>query len=828
MRRNAVARAILLWLYTEDDTYPVTEDFLALPESRIDGEQLEHDEFVRIIQWLDDRGLIDGPRVDQQRHPARLALTANGRLIAVEQDGWIQPEAVTTPATPHVSAVAEAFLRWLYQHDHEQPAPNRFLDDPLSEIGGHQVSETELVGAVELLEAQQLVDGLRSWGSRIPLRIKLTAAGLIRAVELDTPAKSPLPVEDTEAQPVVVFISYAWDSDDPSHGEAVRRLWTFLRSCGIDAQLDLDAAQQRQDWPLWMGQQIREADYVLVIASAAYRERAEGQSDPDVGRGVQWEARLIREAFYADQHELNRFIPVVLPGQSVDGVPEFLGPTTSTVYSVSDFTVEGAEQLLRLLTNQPDIVRPPLGVVPLLEPRPAPAPASVPPERLTAPDVQNVVTGNVSGFVIQAGSVGSVSAPGAFSSPGVQVGEGADPRTKRAFEDAFRRAGGADRLGRPTDKVFQEGPGFVQHFTGVGDGDAVICSIANEAAVAVAGPVWDDLSTLPGFPAQGMPLARTTAGTSALVGYIDAATRVVDLVGGTWGAGVLLRSTDTQPARWQPKSRLRREAGEAFRLPLAGPADLTIRAVATLPWQLDDDLEITGQTRRQMEAALPFTELSALTQTLNLWRGAEITAPQWERANGPDVRQTGQDARYDQTLSNPADGGMAVHAVARIMLPNALSQAITVDIEFQVNFAAWEAVLAAATEAAVASDLRITANQIVELWTAAWDAATVVVPGAVIAGPETAVLLAPPTVELQVKMDDQSVSEPRRLSDVVDLSVFGPPDGQPGSQGAATVTAPIGLARNERRAWAAKALTRMARAWGFLEADESDLDKAIR
>ncbi|QKV75681.1 TIR domain-containing protein [Amycolatopsis sp. Hca4] len=813
-RRNVIARAVLHWLYVENDAYPVAEDFLELPESRIDGEQVGRDEFARIIRWLDDRGLVDGVRVDEQDYPVRIILTPRGRLVVVEQDGWVQPEAA--PAKPHVSTVAEAFLGWLYQHDHEQPPPKRFLDDQLSEIEGHQVSEADLVEAVELLLAQQLVDGPGSWGSRIPLRIRLTSAGRARAAELDGPAKSPAPADEDQPRPPVVFISYAWDSDDRSHNDSVRRLWELLRLCGIDAQLDLDAEQQRQDWPLWMGKQIREADHVLVIASPAYRERAEGRGEANRGRGVQWEARLIRDAFYADPNAVNRFIPVVLPGQSEAGVPDFLAPASTTYYTISDFTVEGAEGLLRLLTDQPEVIRPPLGTVPLLPPRPIPQSAPPVREQPPASGVRNVVTGDVSGLVIQAGSIGSVAPTGALPSAGIQVGEGAGLRTKRAFEDAFRRAGGPDRLGRPTDKVFEEGPVSVQHFTGDGESDAVICAIADQAAVVVDGPVWDDLSTLPRFPAQGVPIART-----------DATARVVDLAGGTWGEGVLFRSTGTQAARWQPKPRLSMEAREAFRLPVAEPADVTIRAIATLPWPLDDDLEITGRTRHHLETLLPLTDFNALAQTLSIRPGDHGTPRRWERASGPNAHQSGRHARYDQTFANPADGSAGVRAVARIMLPGVLSSAITVTVEFQVNFAAWRAALAAVVEGVGAPDLRITAHRIVDLWTAQWDAATRVLPRALVADPETAALLALPAVELQIKLNDE-VSDHRGLLDVVDLSVFGEPDGQPGSPGAATMTAPIGLDRAQRRVWAAKALTRMARGWGFVDADESDLRRRSR
>jgi hypothetical protein len=157
-----------------------------------------------------------------------------------------------------------------------------------------------------------------------------------------------------------VFLSYANVPGD-GHAESVREFWLFLRSSGVDAQLDLSAAGQRRDWALWMGEQIREADYVLVIASSEYRARAEGRSGAAEGRRVQWEARLIRDAYYRDQHALSRFLPVVLPGQTVDGIPDFLAPASTTVYHVSRYTSKDAEPLLRLLTGQPGVIEPPIG-----------------------------------------------------------------------------------------------------------------------------------------------------------------------------------------------------------------------------------------------------------------------------------------------------------------------------------------------------------------------------------------------------------------------------------------------------------------------------------
>jgi hypothetical protein len=176
-----------------------------------------------------------------------------------------------------------------------------------------------------------------------------------------------------------VFISYA--HDDPQHEQAVRQLWGALRRVGIDAKLDMLAAQRPQDWPLWMMGEVRAADFVLVVASPAYKQRAEGDAGPGVGLGVQWEARLIREEVYSDQVAAGgRFLPVVLPGRSVAEIPTWLGPNSHTHYRVTGFDLSGFEDLYRYLTGQPAELAPPLGSVVRLPPHGLAGAAAAPPD----------------------------------------------------------------------------------------------------------------------------------------------------------------------------------------------------------------------------------------------------------------------------------------------------------------------------------------------------------------------------------------------------------------------------------------------------------------
>jgi hypothetical protein len=160
-----------------------------------------------------------------------------------------------------------------------------------------------------------------------------------------------------------VFISYAHDGDQ--HVEAVRQFWQLLRAHGVDARLDVGATPGRQDWPVWMMSELRQADFVIVVASPAYRKRAEGQAAPDEGRGVQFEGALLRELLYADRQKwFSRILPVILPGQSRDGIPIFLSPVSGSVYRVTELTSAGVQPLLTVLTGRS-------------QPAPVPQPAPV-------------------------------------------------------------------------------------------------------------------------------------------------------------------------------------------------------------------------------------------------------------------------------------------------------------------------------------------------------------------------------------------------------------------------------------------------------------------
>jgi hypothetical protein len=159
--------------------------------------------------------------------------------------------------------------------------------------------------------------------------------------------------------------------------------------------------------------------------------------------------------------------------------------------------------------------------------------------------VHNVISGSVTGMVIQAGNVGALSIPG---SGGWQAPVEQRPaHGVRGWESAFRSHCAALRryvaVGEPTTGVEPYGPGVRQEFSG----GWVLCALPDGPVVAVAEAIWDALHAVGSGPdpVVGFPVSEAP--------FIDDDTTCVNLRGGTWGAGRLWRADTTQDWEWQPK-----------------------------------------------------------------------------------------------------------------------------------------------------------------------------------------------------------------------------------------------------------------------------------
>jgi len=157
----------------------------------------------------------------------------------------------------------------------------------------------------------------------------------------------------------VVFISYSHDSDE--HRKRVRGLMASLERDGCTCRLDV-YKDTGEDWPAWMSRQLLEADFVLCIITETYERRWRGQELPDVGKGVGWEAGLIRRLLYGKKLHNDHVFPVLFTAADRQFIPLEL-------QGYGDFLLEepaNYELLLRKIHSQRKYLPPPSGDAPEL------------------------------------------------------------------------------------------------------------------------------------------------------------------------------------------------------------------------------------------------------------------------------------------------------------------------------------------------------------------------------------------------------------------------------------------------------------------------------
>jgi len=157
-----------------------------------------------------------------------------------------------------------------------------------------------------------------------------------------------------------VFISYAHEAATiPGHRERALELTQSLRARGIETEIDqFHENKPGFDWPRWMVDEVRAADFVLCIASPLYRDRVEARTPLIGGLGARWEGSFITHELYsrAASRE-SKFLAVLFDGSSVDEIPDVLQPIGRTHYRLP----EDDDILYRTLTDQPRVTPAPLG-----------------------------------------------------------------------------------------------------------------------------------------------------------------------------------------------------------------------------------------------------------------------------------------------------------------------------------------------------------------------------------------------------------------------------------------------------------------------------------
>lgn len=149
-----------------------------------------------------------------------------------------------------------------------------------------------------------------------------------------------------------VFISYSHQS--AKYEEKVLSFTDKLRSEGIDANVDLYEEAPSEGWPRWMENQIRVADFVLIIISKSYYDKCYSDNK---GKGVSWEVNIVYQHIYDANSENTKFIPVFF---DEDDIQYILTPIKSfTYYNIG--TKESYEKLYWRLRGVTQIHKPPLG-----------------------------------------------------------------------------------------------------------------------------------------------------------------------------------------------------------------------------------------------------------------------------------------------------------------------------------------------------------------------------------------------------------------------------------------------------------------------------------
>lgn len=142
--------------------------------------------------------------------------------------------------------------------------------------------------------------------------------------------------------------------------EKVVHFATLLMSNGVNISLDLwSETDPNVDWTRWGQRQVQDCDLVIIVASAAWRERWEGTNSPHLGAGVVSEADTLKGLFNEDQGAFQRkALLVLLPGMGAETIPSDLHRLQR--FRIESLDARGIESLLRRIHGRPLHARPSL------------------------------------------------------------------------------------------------------------------------------------------------------------------------------------------------------------------------------------------------------------------------------------------------------------------------------------------------------------------------------------------------------------------------------------------------------------------------------------
>ena len=152
--------------------------------------------------------------------------------------------------------------------------------------------------------------------------------------------------------PPRAFISYSHDT--APHKEWVLDFATTLRNRGIDAVLDQWDLKPGDDLPHFMETQLEAADYILMICTEKYVEKA------NAGEGGVGYEKMIMTSSLLSKIDSRKVIPIIRQS-GTDYRPTFLKSKLYINFSNNSDIEYSFDDLLRTLLNAPLYEKPAIG-----------------------------------------------------------------------------------------------------------------------------------------------------------------------------------------------------------------------------------------------------------------------------------------------------------------------------------------------------------------------------------------------------------------------------------------------------------------------------------
>jgi hypothetical protein len=399
------------------------------------------------------------------------------------------------------------------------------------------------------------------------------------------------------------------------------------------------------------------------------------------------------------------------------------------------------------------------------------------------------------------------------------------PGHEAAFEPVYEAAGGADVLGEAMGEVRDEGPGWVQHFSGGPHGEsAVLVALYGKRVIAVAREVWNELCSIGGeVPNSGVVGVGFPAAARPDQGpLITSDSRSVELAGGKWGRsgrGRLVRSAGQRPV-WQVEIVFDSEAvsdRDSWMANQTDRRDLRVRVAGRIPLAVED-WRITDTGRDRMLAAVEQTGINTAFNLLADRYGLGSRVSGWREVGQGDGPNNSRFASYHLTASS--GGGLpAVSIFLWFALPAGLEHMLRCAVDLRVDFSALQSAADTPSPAQIPDELRVTQAELTEFFVCAWQVATMTLP--LTATTDDLIHVQPagaPRLELYIQSERPEIGgsdRTVRTLDMVSLSSFGAPRSGQARDLSAGITAPLGLPKGQIASLVAEALDRMTTDAGF-------------